>query len=160
MAVNMFELLSNGIKIAFFFQKHYKKSPSGPQTPIASGDWELRPQIPVCDALVLHYFTQHISRFKRFCFSTFGSRPLPLAKSWLRAKHQAPLVDLLFYDIFAPQKLLLSKFSDDVISCGFGPPLQSKILATPMLQLHPKFGAPASYGELGRGIGGQVNAKR
>ena len=40
-----------------------------------------------------------------------------------------------FYDIFVQQKISLSKLSDDVIARDwwFGP-LQSKILATPMLR--------------------------
>ena len=45
--------------------------------------------------------------------------------------------DLPFYDIFAPQKITFSKISDDVIACDlwFGPPPQSKILATPMMRV-------------------------
>ena len=43
--------------------------------------------------------------------------------------------DLLFCDIFALQKVLFLKTSDDVIACDLwlGPPPQSKILATPMI---------------------------
>ena len=52
MAVNTYEMWSNGIKIAFF-SKNLQKSPSGwglcPQTPIATRGWGLRPQTPVCD---------------------------------------------------------------------------------------------------------------
>ena len=43
--------------------------------------------------------------------------------------------DLPFYNIFAPQKVPLSKICDDVIACDlwFAPPTQSKILTTPMI---------------------------
>ena len=40
--------------------------------------------------------------------------------------------DLLFYDIFAPQKVPFSKISDDVIACGlwFGsPPIKNLVYA-------------------------------
>ena len=51
MALNTCEMWSNGIKKAFF-SKNLQKSPSGwrlcPLTPIATGNWELRPQTPVC----------------------------------------------------------------------------------------------------------------
>ena len=51
MAVNTWEMWSNGIKIAFV-SKNLQKSPSGwrfcPQTPIATGSRGLRPQTPVC----------------------------------------------------------------------------------------------------------------
>ena len=43
--------------------------------------------------------------------------------------------DLQFYDIIAPQKVPLSKISDNVIACDLWfapPPPQSNILATPM----------------------------
>ena len=50
MAVNTFEMWSNGINS--FFSKNLQKSPSGwrlcPQTPIATGGWGLRHQNPVC----------------------------------------------------------------------------------------------------------------
>ena len=38
--------------------------------------------------------------------------------------HQATASDLPFYDIFAPQKVPVSKISDDVIACDLclGPP--------------------------------------
>ena len=43
--------------------------------------------------------------------------------------------NLPFYDIFIPQKVPLSKISDDVIACDwwFAPP-QLKILAKPMFE--------------------------
>ena len=55
-------------------------------------------------------------------FLAIGFRPLRLSKSWLSAKTTAS--DLLFYDIFAPQKVPFLKISDDVIACDlrFGPP--------------------------------------
>ena len=45
---------------------------------------------------------------------------------------KATASDLPFYDIFAPTKISSFEVSDDVIACDlwFGPPLQSKILAT------------------------------
>ena len=48
--------------------------------------------------------------------------------------NQAKASDHTFYDIFVPQKVPLLKISDDVIACHFcfGPPPQSKILATLM----------------------------
>ena len=53
MAPNTSKMWSTGIKIAFF-QKIAKQSP---------GCWT-----PVCDAFALHYFTQHVSQFRRFNF--------------------------------------------------------------------------------------------
>ena len=48
---------------------------------------------------------------------------------------QATASDLPIYNIFAPQKVPLSKTSDDVIagSMWFAPPPQSKLLATPIV---------------------------
>ena len=54
-----------------------------------------------------------------------------MAKSWLRANTQATASDLPIFNIFVPQKVLLSKISEDVITCDLVSP-QSKILATPM----------------------------
>ena len=71
-------------KIAIFkkLQKLAQQPGFCPQTLIASDGWELRPQTPVGDPLELHYFTQ----CRPFRFLSFGSSPLPLAKSWFRAK--------------------------------------------------------------------------
>ena len=51
-------------------------------------------------------------------------------------QHQATASDFLFYDIFARTKNFSFEVSDDVIACSlwFGPPPQSKILATPMFR--------------------------
>ena len=65
MALNAFEMWSNGIKIASFFQKNSKKSPSG---------WRLRSQTPVCDTLKLQNTSllEHVSHFKHFRILTIG----------------------------------------------------------------------------------------
>ena len=125
---NLFELWSNGIKIAFF-PKNYKKLLSGcgfrPKTPIASSGWELCPQIPACDTFELHNFDQFVSQFTLF---SFGLSPLPIAKAWLCANTQVMASDLSIYNIFVPQKVSHSKISDDVIACDlwFGlPPIKN-----------------------------------
>ena len=60
-----------------------------------------------------------------------GLSSVPLAKSWLCAKHWPRL--LIFQStISVPQKVFLSKISDDVIASSLPP--QFKILATPMAQ--------------------------
>ena len=47
--------------------------------------------------------------------------------------NQATASDHKFYDMFVPQKVPLSKISDDVIVCHFWfDPPQSKVLATPV----------------------------
>ena len=52
----------------------------------------------------------------------------------------ATISHLPSYDIFVPQKVPLLKIFDDVIACDlwFGPPYQSKILATPMNRRLPE----------------------
>ena len=50
----------------------------------AAGGFATRP--PFCDPFELHYFTQHVSQFRRFHFLTFDLSLLPLAKPWLSAK--------------------------------------------------------------------------
>ena len=48
-----------------------------------------------------------------------------MAKSWLRANTQATASDLPIYNIFVPQKVPLSKISEDVITCDLVPPLKN-----------------------------------
>ena len=87
---------------------------------------------PVCDMFELHSSTQHVSQFRRFHFLTFCLSPLPLAKSLFEGQTRPQLFP--FHDIFVPQKVPLSKVSDDVIVCDlwFAPP-QSKTLAMHMI---------------------------
>ena len=70
MAVNTCEMWSNGIKIAFF-SKTYKNRPAAgslPQTPIATGGWELHPQIPVCDTFKYTNFLNTSPKLDIFAF--------------------------------------------------------------------------------------------
>ena len=60
-----------------------------------------------------------------FALFIFGLSPLPKAKSWLRANTQATTSDLPIYNIFVPQKVLLSKISEDVITCDLVPPIKN-----------------------------------
>ena len=67
---------SKGIEMTIFSKKYWKWR---------SG-WGLRPQIPDCDTVELHYFTQTVFQCRRFRFSTFGLSPVPLPNSWFSAK--------------------------------------------------------------------------
>ena len=68
MALNTFEMWSNGVKTAFF--KNLQKLPSG---------WGLRPQTPVCDIFEVQYISllKHVAQFRHFRFLTIGLSPLP-----------------------------------------------------------------------------------
>ena len=57
-----------------------------------------------------------------FAFNIFGLSPLPMAKSWLRANTLATASDL---PIFVPQKVPLSKISEDVMTCDLVPPIKN-----------------------------------
>ena len=63
-----------------------------------------------------------------FALSIFDLSPLPIAKSWLRANTQATASDLPIYNILVPQKVPLSKISEDVITCDLVPPIQKSWL--------------------------------
>ena len=95
----------------------------------------LCPQTPVWDTSRLHLFTQHVSQFRHLHFLTFSLSPLlPLANSWLHAKHGPRLLILhsatsLYYKKFLFRKFLTTSLC---VICGSPPPFQSKILATPM----------------------------
>ena len=52
----------------------------------------------------------------------------PIAKSWLRANTQSTASDFPIYNIFVPQKVPLSKSSEDVITCDLVPPNQKSWL--------------------------------
>ena len=108
MALNKRELWSNDINIASF----PPKSPSG---------WGLRPQTPICNSFELHLSAQYVSWITLFYF---GLSLLPIAKSWLWPNTQATAIELPIHHILVPQKVPLSKSSDDVIACvlWFEPP--------------------------------------
>ena len=121
---------------SFFFPKTYKNRPAAeglcPQTPIAISGWGLCPQTTVSDTFE---YSSLLNTSSKLDFYTFQQLVFALFFTKILAKcHQATASDLPFYDIFAPQKITFSKISDDVIACDlwFGPPPQSKILATPM----------------------------
>ena len=111
MVLNTRKLWSNGIKIASFFSKNYKKSPSG---------WGLRPQTP---SMIRLRHTNLLITLPNLHFLG-GLSPLPKSKSWLCANTQATTCDLQICSIFFPKKVPLSKISDDVIACDlwFGTP--------------------------------------
>ena len=77
MALNTYEMCSNGIKLAFF-PKNYEKLLSSwglfPQTPITSGGSGLRPQIPVCNTFDLKHTSllKHVSQIRYFCILSIG----------------------------------------------------------------------------------------
>ena len=60
-----------------------------------------------------------------FALFLFGLSSLPIAKSWLRANTQATTSDLPIYNIFVPQKVLLLKISENVITCNLVPPFKN-----------------------------------
>ena len=122
---------SNGIKIALFskkLQKIAQRLGVSPPDPIASGGWGLRPQTPLCDTFDLQYTCLLNMRLPIYTFSHFNYcfKPYRLNKSLVMCQHQATASDLRFYDIFAPQKILLSKFlmTSLHVICGLGPPKQ------------------------------------
>ena len=100
MALNSFEMWSNGITIAFF-SKNYNNLRYG---------FASRPPFE------LNYFTRRVFQFRRFHFLTICLSLLPLAIFWL-VPNQATTSEFLFYDIFVQQKNLDSKIYDDVIVC-------------------------------------------
>ena len=125
-------MLSNGsepvrnviqwIKIAVFSKKLTKNRPT-------AGGFAPRPP----SVLRLRYTTFFNTSPKLdICTFQLLLKALSLCKILLKCQ-QATISDLLSYDIFVPQTVLLFKIFDDVISCDlwFGPPYQSKILATP-----------------------------
>ena len=66
---------SNGVKTAF--SKNYEKLSSGwmlrPRPPIASRGWSSAPRPPQwCVWITIHFFTQHVSQFRRFLILTIG----------------------------------------------------------------------------------------
>ena len=77
MVLNTGEMRSNGIKVAFFFQRIAQRLGASPQTPKASGGWRIRPQTPVCDTFELHQLTQHDSKVRLWHFLII-SLSLPL----------------------------------------------------------------------------------
>ena len=125
-----------GHRNSCFFQKTYKKSPNGwglrHQTPKASGFWGLRPRPPSVLRLRYTTFLNTSPKLDIFAFQLL-LKALSLCKILLKCQ-QAAISDIPFYDIFVPQKIPLLKIFDDVIACDlwFGPPDQSKILATPI----------------------------
>ena len=113
MALNTCELLFNGIKTTSFF---YKKLHSG---------WGLSPQTNPRPPPVMSLSNTNLLKTSpnlHLCFFVFDLSPLPIAKSWLRASTQATASDFPIYNIFVPQKVPLSKISEDVITCDLVPP--------------------------------------
>ena len=122
MALNTCEIRFNGIKIAVFSKKLTKNCPT-------AGGFAPRPP----SVLHLRYTTFFNTTLKvDICTFQLLLKGLSLCKILLKCQ-QATISDLQSYDIFVPQTVPLLKNFDDVISCDlwFGPPYQSKILATP-----------------------------
>ena len=125
----------NGIKIAVFSKKLTKNRPTGggfaPRRPkpLAAGGSTSRPP----SVLRLRY-TTFLNTSPKLDICTFQLllKALSLCKILLNCQ-QATISDLPSYNIFVPQKVPLLKIFDDVIACNlwFGPPYQSKILASP-----------------------------
>ena len=113
----------NGIKIAVFSKKLTQNRPT-------AGGFAPRPP----SALRLRY-TTFLNTSPKLNICTFQQllKALSLCKILLKCQ-QATISDLPSYDIFVPTKVPLLKIFDDVIACDlwFGPPSQSKILATPI----------------------------
>ena len=77
----------------------------------------------------------HLTPLLSYTFALFNHyfSLSPFTKILVKCQ-KATASDLPLYDIFALQKVPFLKITDDVIACDlwFGPPPQSKILATPM----------------------------
>ena len=115
MALNTYEMWSNGIKIAFVTKNCLASDPRL---------WYAWVALLYATRLPIHYF------------SSFGLSPL-LSKILVKCHHTG-------YDFWSsilrwlcPTKVPFSKISDHVIVCDFwfGPPSLSKILATPVVRL-------------------------
>ena len=130
-ALNTGKVWSNGIKTAFFFQKIIKNRPTtggfAPRPPklLASGGPAPKP------SSVIHLnYTSFISTFPKLDICIFQQlvKTLFLCKILVTCKQATTILDLPSYDIFVPQKLLLWKNFDDVISCDlwFRPPPTKK----------------------------------
>ena len=122
MALNTCGMLSRGIKIACFTKKTPNFWGLRSQNPKASCSWGYRPGLP--SAICLTYTcVPNMSPNLDIC-------------TFLTLVNHTTASGLPLNDIFAPQKVSVSKISDDVIACDlrFGPP-QSKILATPIVEV-------------------------
>ena len=126
---------------SFFFQKITKnRTAAGGKAPrplIALGGWGIRPP----DArqwyvwIAEHFLYSNTSpKVRHFYILNTGLGSPRLNECVVKCQHQATASDIPFYDIFAPQKVSLLKFlmTSLHVICGLGP-LQSKILATPMV---------------------------
>ena len=98
--------------------------------PLAAGGSAPRPP----SVLRLRY-TTFLNTSPKLVICTFQLllKALSLCKILLKCQ-QATISNIPSYDNFAPQKVPLLKIFDDFIACDlwFGPPYQSKILATPI----------------------------
>ena len=133
MALNMCEMWSNGIKIAYYskkFQKLTQRLEAETQTPIATGGWGLGPQTPsVIRLSTLAYSASLLSStfpLSNYCISF---RPLPLPKSWLSANRLQ--LQVFHSTISFPHKnFLFWKFlmTSLHVICALGPPNQKSWL--------------------------------
>ena len=130
MALNTSEMWFNGIKIAFFLQKTYKKSPNGwglrPQAPKASGGRGLRSR--PSSVLRLRYTTFiNTSPKLDICIFQLLLKALFLCKILLKCQ-SATISDLPSYDILVPQKVPLLKIlmTSLHVICGVGLPTKQK----------------------------------
>ena len=124
------------LKNSSFFKKTYKQSPNGRgcahrlPKPLAAGGSTPRPP----SVMRLRY-TSFLNSSPKLDICPFQLLLKALSLCKIRVKCQpATISDLPSYDIFVPQKFPRLKIFDDVIACDlwFGPPYQSKILATPI----------------------------
>ena len=107
-----------------------------PPKPLAAGGSAPRPP----SVLRLRYTTfLNTSPKLDICYFQLLHKALSLCKILPKCK-QATISDIPSYDIFVQQKVPLLKIFDDVIACDlwFGPPYQSKILATPINRRLPE----------------------
>ena len=120
MSVNTYEMWSKGIKIAIF-SENLQKLPSG---------WGLCPQTPVCDTLECTRLLNTSRKLDICTFYVFS--PSPFTKVLVKCQ-QVTASDLPFYKTLPHKNFLFWKIlmTSMQVSCGL-PPLQSKILATPM----------------------------
>ena len=124
MALSSCEMGFNGIKIAVFSKKLTKNCPT-------AGGFAPRPT----SVIRLRYtsFLNTSSPKLDICTFQLLHKALSLCKILVKCQ-PAAISNLPFYDILVPQTVSLLKIFDDVIACDlcFGPPNQSKILATPI----------------------------
>ena len=117
MALNTCEMWSNGVKQPFFSKKLRKIAQR-----LGAPHPDPRQQYVW---ITVHFFTQHVSLFRRFHILTIGLSPPLWTSSKLRANTRPRL--LIFHSTMSlpPQKIPLSKFLMTSLHVIWAPPIKN-----------------------------------